>query len=352
MIKKTNPLKMLQKHGQSVWLDYIRRSLITSRELKRMVDTDGVRGVTSNPTIFQKAIAGSSDYDNLLTDHIKTDPHLAIPSLFNKLAIQDIQQAADTLQPVYEKTDGADGFVSIEVSPHLAYDSEGTITEVRRLWKEINRPNIMIKVPATSEGIPAIKTLIVEGINVNITLIFSIVQYEMVANAYISGLEQCQNPHRVASVASFFVSRIDKVIDTELTKSKNKRASSLLGKIAIANAKIVYKRFKEIFSGDRWNKLVKRRARVQRLLWASTGTKNPNYSDVLYVEELIGRDTVNTMPPATLNAFRDHGKVQSTLEKNVEEAENNFSTLTNLEIDLTTFTEQLQIDGVKSFAAS
>ena len=348
-----NPLKELQEHGQSIWLDYIRRSLITSGELERLIKEDGLRGVTSNPTIFEKAIAGSKDYDDALRVRLGRDPHADAAVLFEALAVEDIQKAADAFRPVYESTQGTDGFVSLEVSPRLAHDTEGTLAEARRLWKALARPNVMIKVPATQEGIPAITALIAEGISVNVTLMFSLAHYDAVAQAYLRGLERCTEPQRVASVASFFVSRVDTAVDRKLETVGSPDALSLRGCIAIANSKRVYKRFQEIFYGEPFAALRRRGARVQRPLWASTGTKNPAYSDVLYVEELIGRDTVNTVPPATLDAFRDHGRVRTnTIEQGQAEAEEALGRLAKLGIDLKAITEKLQVDGVSSFAAS
>lgn len=347
-----NPLKKLCDSGQSFWLDYLRRSLITNGELSHMVEEDGLRGITSNPTIFEKAIAGSSDYDDSINDSINSDPHLDIKLLFERLAIEDIQMAADVLRPVYEGSKGADGFVSFELSPKLACDTEGSIAEARRLWKTINRPNVMLKVPATKEGIPVVETLIANGINVNVTLIFSLTHYEAVANAYLRGLEKCPDPSRVASVASFFLSRLDRIVDKALKEHGSPKALKLRGKIAIANAKLAYKRFKEIFGGEQWERLAQRGAKVQRVLWASTSTKNPEYSDVLYVEELIGSQTINTLPPITINAFRDHGQVNQTLEKGLKEAENAIKKLESLSLDLNALTEKLQEDGVDAFSAS
>jgi transaldolase/glucose-6-phosphate isomerase len=348
-----NALKELQKYGQSIWLDYIRRSLITSGELKQMVIEDGIRGVTSNPTIFEKAIAGSTDYDGTLSTELKKDPQTDASKLFETLAIEDIRMAADILRPVYDETGGADGFVSLEVSPHLAHDTKGTITEAKRLRAAVDRPNVMIKVPATPAGIPAIETLIADGVNVNVTLMFSLSHYEAVAHAYIRGLERYTEPHRVASVASFFVSRVDTMVDRALEKHGSAQAKKLFGKIAVANSKIVYRRFREIFYGEPFGRLRKRGARVQRPLWASTGTKNPAYSDVLYAEELIGTDTVNTLPPATLNAFEDHGKVRGvTVEKRLSEAESDLRHLKELGIDLDAIAQRLQTDGVAAFATS
>jgi len=346
-----NHLLELRALGQSVWLDYIRRNLITSGELKRLVD-DGLGGLTSNPTIFDKAIAGSADYDEQLQQLLAVDPNMQPVALFDAIEIADIQAAADVLRPVYDRTDGADGFVSIEVSPSLANDTAGSIAEARRLWNAVQRPNLLVKIPGTPEGIPAILTLIAESINVNITLMFSMAHYEAVANAYISGLERNFQPQRVASVASFFVSRVDTAVDKALEKIGTPEALALRGTIAVANSKLVYQRFREIFSSDRWKTLAKRGARVQRVLWASTGTKNPAYSDVLYVDSLIGADTVNTLPPETLKAFRDHGKVRETVTEGLDQARAAIERLGKLGVDLHAVTEQLQVDGVKAFADS
>jgi transaldolase len=275
-------LKELSNYGQAFWLDYIRRTLITSGELNRMVEKDGLRGITSNPTIFQKAIAGSTDYDDIIQESVSKDPHIEANDLFEKLSIEDIQLAADILRPVYEETGGTDGFVSFELSPHLAHDTEGSISEARRLWKKIDRQNLMLKVPATPEGTPVIETLIAEGINVNVTLLFSLSHYESVAKAYIRGLERCPDPKNVASVASFFLSRIDNAVDKALDEVGSSEALKLKGKIAISNAKMAYNRFKEIFSGEKWEVLAKVGAHVQRVLWASTSTKNPGINRLLY----------------------------------------------------------------------
>ena len=348
-----NPLKELEKRGQSIWLDYIRRSLITSGELGRLIREDGLRGVTSNPTIFEKAISGSKDYDDTLRVRLGEDPHADTAALFEMLAVEDIQKAADAFRPVYESTQGADGFVSLEVSPRLAHDTAGTLAEARRLWKALGRPNVMIKVPATPEGIPAIAALIGEGINVNVTLMFSLAHYEAVAQAYLRGLERSSEPQGVASVASFFVSRVDTGVNRKLGEIGTPEALVLRGQAAIANARMVYRRFREIFDGASFAALRNRGTRVQRPLWASTGAKNPAYSDVLYVEELIGADTVNTVPPATLDAFRDHGRVAgNTVEQGQVEAEETLKRLARLGIDLNAITENLQADGVSSFAAS
>src|ERR687891_242254 len=348
-----NPLKELLGQGQSVWLDYIRRNLIVSGELKKLVEEDGIRGVTSNPTIFEKAIAHSTDYDAAFRAVLAEQGDAEPGKIYEPLAIEDIQMAADVLRPVYDETSGQDGYVSLEVSPHLAHDTQRTIAEAKRLKAVVGRPNVMIKVPATPEGIPAIEELIADGVNVNITLMFSLDHYEAVARAYIRGLERCARPAEVASVASFFVSRVDTMVDRALESLGTQQAKSLLGKIAIANSKMVYNRFREIFHGEGFAALRQRGAMVQRPLWASTGTKNPAYSDVLYVENLIGPETVNTLPPETLNAFKDHGKVISgSVRQNLEEAAAALGRLKGLGIDLYPIAEKLQQDGVAQFAAS
>ena len=348
-----NPLKGLGEQGQSIWLDYIRRQLLSSGGLKRLVDEDGIRGVTSNPTIFEKAIAGSTDYDDALRQMLAQNPNIEAGKLYEPLAIEDIQTAADVLRGVYDATHGDDGYVSLEVSPHLAHDTEGTIREAKRLRAAVNRPNLMIKVPATPAGIPAIERLIADGISINVTLMFSMNHYEAVAGAYVKGLQRAANPAAVASVASFFVSRVDTVVDKQLETIGTPEARALLGKIAIANSRVVYRRFLEIFHGEGFASLRQRGARVQRPLWASTGTKNPAYSDVLYVENLIGPETVNTLPPDTINAFRDHGKVPgATVKQGFEEAEADLARLASLGVDLDAITEQLQVDGVAAFSAS
>ena len=348
-----NPLKELAEQGQSIWLDYIRRSLIRSGELKRLVEEDGIRGVTSNPTIFEKAIAGSTDYDEALRSMLAADRQIEVGKLYEPLAIEDIQMAADVLRPVYDATHGDDGYVSLEVSPHLAHDTEKTVSEAKRLRAAVNRPNLMIKVPATPAGIPAIERLIGDGVNVNITLMFSMSHYEAVARAYVKGLERCADPSKVASVASFFVSRVDTVVDKALEAVGTPEAKALLGKIAIANSKVVYRRFLEIFHGEGFVSLRQRGARVQRPLWASTGTKNPAYSDVLYVENLIGAETVNTLPPDTINAFREHGTVPGpTVKEGFDEADAALARLASLGIDLNAITEKLQEDGVAAFSVS
>jgi len=355
-----NPIKDLLGFGQSVWLDYIRRSLITSGELKRLIGEDGLRGITSNPSIFEKAIAGSTDYDDIL--NAPESQQLDAKAVYERIAVRDIQDAADILRPVYQESKKRDGYVSMEVSPLLAHETEGTLAEARRLWKTIARENVMIKVPATPEGIPATRQLIGEGINVNITLLFSEAVYERVVEAYLSGLEERTRQGKpvdgIASVASFFVSRIDSAVE-KLIDAKVKAAPSpheqamlrgLLGKVAIANAKLAYQRYGELFSGARWSALAGKGAQTQRLLWASTSTKNPNYRDVLYVEELIGPDTVNTIPPATFNAFRDHGVPRASLTENVEAAHATLGALAKVGISLAEITSKLLDEGVAQFA--
>lgn len=349
--KNANPLRILGERGQAVWLDYIRRQLITSGELSRLVQEDGLRGVTSNPTIFEKAIAGSADYDGELREILARDPDVDTASLFEALAIGDIQMAADVLRPVYESTGGRDGYVSLEVSPRLAQDTGGTVAEARRLWKAVSRPNVMIKAPATPEGIPAIEALIADAINVNVTLMFSTAHYEAVAEAYLRGLHRCRQPAQVHSVASFFVSRVDSAVDRALESLGKPEALSLRGQIAVANCKRVYRRFREIFHGEHFAALRQRGGNVQRPLWASTGTKNPAYPDVIYLEELVGPETVNTVPPSTMDAFRDHGRVRgdTLLEGEPDSA---LSRLAKLGISLNAIAEKLQAEGVISFAAS
>lgn len=359
--KTENPLKELTELGQSVWLDYIRRSLLTSGELQRLIDEDGLRGMTSNPSIFEKAITGSTDYTDFLKS-LDSRPELNATQRYELLAIRDIQDAADILRPVYEKTKRGDGYVSLEVSPLLGRDTNGSIAEVRRLWKSVNRENVMIKIPGTPEGVPAIQQCLSEAININITLLFAQEAYEQVAQAYLNALETLAKNggdlSKIASVASFFVSRIDTSVDKQLNEKlrtatkPDERAmlQSLLGKVAIANAKMAYARYQEIFSGPRWEALAKKGARVQRLLWASTSTKNPNYRDVMYVEELIGQDTVDTIPPATLDAFREHGKVRPSLTDDVEAARKTMKTLAQAGVSMKQVTDDLVDDGVKLFA--
>ncbi len=341
-------LHELSQQGQAAWFDYIRRSFLTSGELAAWVEK-GIRGVTSNPAIFEKAIAGTSDYDADMKQMAAAGK--SAEEIYETLVLDDIRQAADILRPVYDTTSGADGYVSREVDPELANDTANTISEAKRLFASLARPNVMIKIPATPAGIPAIEEAISQGVNVNVTLIFSLSHYEAVAQAYIKGLERLLvtggDLAGVASVASFFVSRVDTAVDGELaTQGK----TELLGKIAIDNARLAYARFLEIFCGDRWQKLVRAGARVQRPLWASTGTKNPDYIDTLYVDTLIGPDTVNTMPPATLNAFLDHGSAANTIGNDLDGARSRMDALAGLNIDLAAVTERLQDEGVVAFA--
>lgn len=344
-----NPLVELHAYGQSFWYDNIRRQFLDDGTLKKLIEEDGLRGLTSNPSIFKKAIGESDDYDSHIDELV--DHNKSVNDIYEALVLDDIQSACDLFSNLYHASGGGDGFVSLEVSPHLAHDTAGTIAEARRLFKAVDRPNVMIKVPATPAGIPAIQTLIGDGINVNITLMFNMAHYEAVADAYLNGLtkliEDGKDPQKVASVASFFVSRVDSAVDKKLQALNDPAAEALMGKTAIANAKVVYQRFKERFHTDAFEKLG---AAPQRLLWASTSTKNPNYSDVLYVEHLIGPQTVNTMPPETMDAFRDHGEVANTLEQEVDEARLVLDNLEELGVDLHEITEQLQKDGVDSFA--
>lgn len=359
--KATNPLKELLKFGQSVWLDYIRRDLLTSGELKRLIDEDGLRGMTSNPTIFEKAITGGKLYDDLLNS-LQPRADLDAKGRFEVLAIRDIQDAADMFRPVYESTKRRDGYVSIEVSPYLARDTKGSLEEARRLWKSVGRENVMVKIPGTAEGLPAIQQALSEGININITLLFAQEVYVKVAEAYIAGLEQFAknggDVSRMASVASFFISRIDSavdaIIDGRLKASKDPREQeqlkSILGKVAIANGKQTYEKYQAIFSTPRWKALAAKGAQTQRVLWASTSTKNPAYRDVLYVEELIGPDTVDTIPPATLDAFRDHGKPRQSLTEDLASAHRTMETAAKLGISMKDVTDKLTDDGVRLFS--
>ncbi len=348
-----NPLQQLwQEHRQAVWLDFIERDLLTGGGLAGLVADDGVRGVTSNPSIFQKAIEGGGAYDESVTELLAADPGMTTVALYEALAIHDIQHAADILLPVWDASGRGDGFVSLEVSPHLARDTDGTIAEARRLWSAVDRPNLMIKVPATGEGIPAIEALIGAGINVNATLMFSLADYEAVATAYLRGIEANPDPSGVASVASFFVSRVDTKVDAALEAIGTADALALRGMAAVANAKLAYRRFSELFGGEAFAPQLARGAKVQRPLWASTSTKNPNYRDVVYVEELIGPDTVNTLPVATLDAFRAHGQPRASLLEDVAGAERVFANLTGLGVDLDAITAELQVEGVAAFAAS
>ncbi|MGA8214002.1 MAG: transaldolase [Candidatus Sulfotelmatobacter sp.] len=359
--KATNPVKALLDYGQSMWLDYIRRDLIMSGSLKAMIADDGLRGMTSNPSIFEKAIAESSLYDDMLKS-LASRSDLDATARFELIAIRDIQDAADVLRLVYESSKFRDGYVSLEVSPLLALKTQETIDEARRLWKAVNRENVMIKVPGTAEGLPAIRQLIGEGININVTLLFAQEVYEKVAEAHIAGLEDLAkrggNLNKIGGVASFFISRIDTLVDS-MIDNKLKTATdpqqqallkSLLGKVAIANGKLTYQRYLRIFSGPRWQALAAQGAQTQRVLWASTSTKNPAYRDVMYVEELIGRDTVNTMPPATIDAFRDHGKLRNSLTEDVAGAQNVMDNLAKTGISIKEVTTKLTDDGVKLFA--
>lgn len=359
--KRSNPLKELLAYGQSVWLDYIRRDLLVSGELLRLVKEDGLRGMTSNPTIFEKAIAGSKDYAQQLQELAKRKD-LDAKAVFENIAIKDIQDATDVLRPIYDESKKHDGYVSLEVSPTLAHKTKETMDEARRLWKAVNKPNTMIKVPGTEEGIPAFRQLISEGININVTLLFAQDVYERVAWAYIEALEARAKSgadiSSIASVASFFVSRIDTLVDgmiadllkdTKLAADRQNLLRGLQGKVAIANAKLAYQSYKKIFSGPRWEVLAARGAQTQRVLWASTSTKNPAYRDVLYAEELIGQDTVDTMPPATIDAFRDHGNVRASLGENVDDARRVMKDLERAGISMKMVTDQLTDEGVKLF---
>src|ERR1700688_1536381 len=359
--KTTNPLQALLSFGQSMWLDYIRRDLITSGSLKKMIDDDGLRGMTSNPSIFEQAIAESSLYDDILQS-LASRRDLDAKARYEQIAIRDIQDVADILRPVYEQSKFRDGYVSLEVSPLLALKTQETIDEARRLWPAVNRENVMIKVPGTAEGLPAIRQLISDRININDTLLFAQEVYEKVAEAYIAGLEDLAkrggNLKKMAGVASFFISRIDTLVDS-MIDDKLKTATdaqqqallkSLKGKVAIANGKLTYQRYQRIFSGPRWQALAAKGAQTQRVLWASTSTKNPEYRDVMYVEELIGPDTVDTMPPATIDAFRDHGKVRNSLTENVPAAQKVMDDLAKAGISIKEVTARLTTDGVKLFA--
>lgn len=356
--KATNPLKALLGYGQSLWLDYIRRDLLTSGKLKTMIEEDGLRGMTSNPSIFEKAIAESSLYDDMLQSFASRGD-LSAKARYEQIAVRDIQDAADILRPIYQESKFRDGYVSLEVSPLLAHETQKTIEEARRLWKTVNRENVMIKVPGTAEGIPAIRQLIGEGININVTLLFAQEVYKEVAETYIAGLEEFAKRggdlKKMASVASFFISRIDTLVDS-LIDEKLKAASdqallkSLKGKVAIANGKLAYQDYQRIFSGPRWEALAGKGAQTQRVLWASTSTKNPAYRDVMYVEELIGPDTVNTIPPATMDDFRDHGKLRNSLTEDVPGAQKVMNDLARAGISIKEVTTKLTIDGVKLFA--
>lgn len=354
---KDNPLRELGTLGQSVWLDYIRRDLITGGELRRLIDEDGLRGITSNPAIFEKAIAESNLYNGDIS--AMASEGKGVKTIYEALSLGDVQRAANEFRPVYHRTDGKDGYVSLEVNPHLAHDTNGTVEEARRLWKDLNRLNVFIKVPATVEGLPAIQQLITEGINVNVTLLFGLPRYRQVAEAYLAGIEkrvaQGESVKSVASVASFFLSRIDTLLDPLLEKlllqggARAELAKKARGNVAIASAKMAYQDYKTLFQSDRFLQLAAHGANVQRLLWASTSTKNPLYRDVKYVEPLIGPNTVNTMPLETLNAYRDHGDPQVLLEQDVEDARLVLDRLPELEIDIDKVTQQLEDEGIVKF---
>src|SRR3954469_390624 len=343
-----NPLQQLSEAGQSVWLDFLRRTMVTGGTLESLRDHDALSGVTSNPSIFAKAIGGSTDYDAVI-DEIADTSRVGALGLFYDLALVDIQLAADVLRPVYDASDGRDGFVSFELEPRLARDAQGSVEAAKRLWARIDRPNVMIKVPGTPEGLPVIAELIAAGINVNVTLLLSVAAHEEVMESYLAGLERRLAEgvpiDRVASVASFFVSRVDTAVDTKLPEG-----SALRGRAAVANAKTAYRRFREVFAGERWERLADAGARVQRPLWASTSVKDPAYRDTMYVEELAGPDTVNTMPAATMDAVRDHGVIRpNAVAERLDEAEQSLAALAAEGIDLTAVTDQLLVDGLASF---
>jgi len=356
----TNPLKALLRYGQSPWMDYIRRDLLTGGGLKKYIDNDGLRGMTSNPAIFEKAITGSNLYNDVLTSPDAKE--LDANGVFEKIAIRDVQDACDIFKPVYVGSKRRDGYVSLEVSPFLGFDTKASLAEARRLWKAVDRPNVMIKIPGTPEGLPAIGQALEDGININITLLFAQSAYEQVAEAFLSALEartaKGQDVSHIASVASFFVSRIDSLVDSKIDEKLRAGADagqtalleSIRGQVAIANARLTYKKYQELFGGPRWKALASKGAQTQRLLWASTSTKNPKYRDVLYVEELIGADTVDTIPPATFDAFRDHGKLRPSLTENVDGAAKTMADLAKAGISMKEVTDKLMIDGVKLFA--
>ncbi|MDQ2691186.1 MAG: transaldolase [Chloroflexota bacterium] len=355
-----NPLVELQSLGQSIWIDFISREMISSGELQRLIQEDGVSGVTSNPSIFEKAITESDDYDEAI--RALTLQGKTADEIYQLLTVEDIQMVADLLRPTYDRTDGQDGFVSLEVSPGLAHDTQGTIREARLLWSLVERPNVMIKVPATREGIPAIEQITGEGINVNITLLFGLPRYQEVINAYLDGLEilasQGGNLKQVSSVASFFLSRIDVLLDPVLEEKKRidsleaDIASVLHGQVAIASARVAYQLYKELFNSDRFAKLAHRGARTQRLLWASTSTKNPLYSDTKYIEPLIGPETINTLPVETLDPYREHGQPHQSLEQDISQAYHVLNKLSLLGIDMDTATAQLEKEGVEKFVSA
>lgn len=345
---------LYDQQQQSVWLDDISRTMLTTGALKRQIEQDGIRGVTSNPTIFEKAIAAGDAYDDQIAELIRAGKSSG--EIFEAVEVQDIQQACDLFRPLYEQSGGNDGYVSIEVAPEFARDTEGTIGEARRLWKSVDRPNLMVKIPGTAEGIPAIRQCLTDGISVNVTLLFSVERYAEVAEAHIEALEarhQKGEPiDRLASVASFFVSRVDTLVDKKLDESSAEGADRLKGKIAVANARLAYQKFQQLFESDRFAPLRSAGANVQRPLWASTGTKNPAYSDVLYVDSLIGPDTVNTMPGKTIEAFVDHGRIARTVDQDVDAARQDINRLADMGVDLVQVTAQLEDEGIVSFAKS
>lgn len=352
-----NPLKRLESLGQSIWLDYIRQDLITSGELQKLIDDDGLRGMTSNPAIFEKAIAESSLYDDEIKKMAPKGKN--VNDIYEAISQQDVQHAADVFRPLYEGTSGKDGYVSLEVNPHLAHNTKGTIQEGRRLWSLLNRPNVLIKVPATTEGLIAIRQLISDGINVNVTLLFSLNRYREVAEAYIEGLEarvaKRKTIDQISSVASFFLSRIDTLIDPKLEKimetegKKKEMAKEAHGEVAISSARLAYQIYKEVFGSDRFKKLEEKGARAQRLLWASTSNKNPAYSNVKYIEALIGENTVNTVPPQTIDAYRNHGDPKLSIELYVSHATRILASLPKIGIDLDQVTQQLEDEGILKF---
>jgi transaldolase len=357
-----NRIKALGQAGQSIWLDFMQRSLVTKGELQKLIEDDGIRGLTSNPTIFQKAVEVSQDYDELFARMAPEGKSVA--EVYDALTLRDVQDAARIFRPVWEATGHRDGYCSLEVSPKLAHDTKGSIEEARRLWKALGAPNVMVKIPGTLEGVPAIEQCISEGININVTLLFSQEAYLSVAEAYLRGLERRAQEGKdvsgLASVASFFVSRIDAEVEKRIGQSRaagvderhSRLFDALLGKVAIANAKLAYRKYQGLFSGARWEALTKKGAHTQRVLWASTGTKSPKYSDVLYVEELVGPDTVNTIPPPTLDAFRDHGKVRPSLTEDVPGAEATMHKLEEAGISMKAVTDTLVTEGVQKFAES
>lgn len=357
---KTNPLKKLETFGQSIWLDYIKRDLFTSGKLKQFITEDGLRGMTSNPSIFEKAIVESTDYDQVIKKMVQEGKD--VNQIYEALTQKDVQDAADAFHHLYNHTNGLDGYVSLEVNPHLAHDTEGTIEEARRFWKALDRPNVLIKVPATKEGLPAIKQLISEGINVNVTLLFGLPRYQAVAEAYIAGIEarlkQGKSVTHVASVASFFLSRIDVLLDPIFEKiaggdtEQANIAKKLYGQLAIASAKGAYAIFEELFNSSQFKQLAGKGAHVQRLLWASTSTKNPNYSDIKYVEALIGPQTVNTVPPETMDAYRDHGSPMDRLSSDFDNVTWCFQQLPGLGIHIDQVTQQLEDEAVDKFIKS